>query len=428
MRKMNAYALYMVMEGVTAFLMTMIFTASSIYQVSRVGLSALQLVLVGTTLEASVFLFEVPTGVVADIYSRRLSVITGMFLIGLGFIVEGSFPIFLPILLAQVLWGVGYTFTSGASQAWITDEIGEAAAGKAFLRSNQASNLAALFGLGAGMLLGNLCINLPIVLGGAGIVLLGIFLIVWMPETGFKPAPREERNSWRNMWHIFLEGMRMVQRRTALGTILGIGFIYGLYSEGLDRLWTKHMIDQFALPLASFAQPVVWTGLMRAVGLLLSIVGTELVRRRVKTENSQRLAQALLWITVLLVMGVFSFALAGTLALAALAYWLVYVTRNMIGPLYTAWVNQRLDSQVRATVISMSSQVDAIGQITGGPVVGLIGSMVSVRAALLASGAILTPVLALYQFAIHRGESDGEPGEELDVLDVSVEPAEVLSE
>ncbi len=328
---------------------------------------------------------------------------------------------FLPILLAQVLWGLGYTFTSGATQAWITDEIGEAAAGKAFLRSNQVGNLAALFGIGAGMWLGSLRINLPILLGGGGMVLLGVFLVLCMPETGFKPAPKEERSSWGQMVHTFLEGLRMVRRRPALGPILGIGLIYGLYSEGLDRLWTKHMLDQFALPLASIAQPVVWLGLMRAVGLLLSIGGTELAQRRVNTENSKRLAQALMWITVLLVAGVFSFALAGTLLLAALAYWLVYVTRNVIGPLYTAWVNQRLDSQVRATVISMSSQVDAIGQIAGGPAVGLIGNLVSVRAALLTSGVILTPVLALYRYAIRMDDTGDNPGEKRKALESPVD-------
>jgi DHA3 family tetracycline resistance protein-like MFS transporter len=94
-------------------------------------------------------------------------------------------------------------------------------------------NLAALFGIGAGMLLGNLRINLPILLGGAGMVLLGIFLTLYMPETGFTPAPKEERGSWGQMLHTFLEGLRMVRRRPALGTILGIGLIYGLYSEGL---------------------------------------------------------------------------------------------------------------------------------------------------------------------------------------------------
>jgi len=407
---MNAYPLYLVLEGVTTFLMTTIFTASSIYQVSRVGLNALQLVLLGTALEAAVFFFEAPTGVVADVFSRRLSVIIGVILIGVGFLVEGSFPSFLPILLAQALWGVGYTFTSGATQAWISDEIGEAAAGRAFLRSNQVGNLAALVGIAAGMSLGSLYINLPILFGGAGMIGLGIFLILCMPETGFKPASREERGSWGQMLYTFLEGLRMVRRRPALGAILGIGFIYGLYSEGLDRLWTKHMLDQFALSLTGFAQPVVWTGLMRAVGLLLGIAATELVSRKLDPANTPRLVQVLLGITTLLVIGVIGFALSHTLALAVLAYWLVYVTRNVIGPLYTAWVNQRLDSQVRATVISMSSQVDAIGQIAGGPVVGLIGSLVSVRAALLASGVILTPALALYRLAIRRGESTASVG------------------
>jgi DHA3 family tetracycline resistance protein-like MFS transporter len=85
---------------------------------------------------------------------------------------------------------------------------------------------------------------------------------------------------------------------------------------------------------------------------------------------------------------------------ALIAYWLIAVARNVIGPLYMAWVNQRLDSGVRATVLSMSSQVDAIGQIAGGPGVGLVGSLVSVRAALLASASILSPALLIFPRAI----------------------------
>ena len=92
-----------------------------------------------------------------------------------------------------------------------------------------------------------------------------------------------------------------------------------------------------------------------------------------------------------------------------LAYWLIYVTRNVIGPFYTAWANQRLDSAVRATVFSMSSQVDAIGQIAGGPVVGLIGSQISTRAALLASSFILTPVLGLYARTTRRTDQESPP-------------------
>lgn len=62
------------------------------------------------------------------------------------------------------------------------------------------------------------------------------------------------------------------------------------------------------------------------------------------------------------------------------------MTRNVIGPVYTAWVNQRLDPAVRATVLLLTSKVVAIGQIAGGPLVGWIGSAVSVHAAMVTSG------------------------------------------
>lgn len=409
MKKLDAYTTYLLVEGASALLMSMIFTASSVYQVTVVRLSALQLVLVGTTLEATAFLFEVPTGVVADVYSRRLSVIIGMFLIGLGFIVEGSIPLFWTILLAQVLWGVGYTFTSGATQAWITDEIGEGAAGRAFLRSNQVGNFAALFGIGAGMALGSLRVALPIQLGGAGMVLLGVFLILLMPETGFKPVPKGDRSSWQQMAHTFSGGLAQVRQRPGLLMILSIGLLYGLYSEGLDRLWTKHLLDQFTFPMADRLQPVFWIGAIRAAGMLLAIGAAEIVQRKVNTENQLAVARALTLITLCLLAGLFSFALAGSLLVAVLAFLLIDVTRDVISPLYTGWVNQRLDSRVRATVLSMSSQVDAIGQIAGGPLVGVIGNVFSVRAALLASSFILSPVIALYRAAIHQSASEGQP-------------------
>lgn len=388
--------MYLLLEGGLAVFMSMIFTASSIYQVSLARLSPLQLVLVGTTLELAVLIFEVPTGVIADVYSRRLSILIGLFLIGLGFILEGSIPIFISILLAQVLWGLGYTFTSGATQAWITDEIGETAAGQAFLRSNQIGQFGALAGIGAGALLGSFAVNLPIITGGSLIILLGAFLAFTMPETGFSPLPRQERNSWRNMAQTFRQGVAVVRSRPTLLIILGIGLFYGLYSEGFDRLWTKHMVDNIGFPVFGALQPVVWIGIMRAGGMLLSVGAVEFVRRRAKTDSHQSLAQVLMLVTIALILSLIGFALAPGFALALMTYWVIYISRSLIDPLYTAWVNQRLDSRVRATVISMSGQVDALGQIASGPLVGLIGNIFSVRAAISLTGFILAPILALF--------------------------------
>lgn len=390
----------------------MIFAASSVYQVTKAGLSPLQLVLVGTTLEVSAFIFEIPTGVVADIYSRRLSIIIGYFLIGLGFIVEGTFPFFIPILLAQIIWGLGWTFTSGATEAWISDEIGEERANKAFLRSNQISQFSALLGIGAGAILGSMQINRPIQLGGLLLIVLGIGLIIIMPETGFKPEPRSDRGLWDNMATTFRGGVRMMRKRPALINILFIGLFFGLYSEGFDRLWTKLILDNFSFPTLFSFQPIVWLSLMRAGGMLLSIGASEFALRRVNTASHQGVARALMSLTVVLMASLLTFALAPVLIWVVVAYLLIYVARNVLGPLYTAWVNQSLDSQVRATVLSMSSQVDAIGQIVGGPVVGLIGNYFSVQAAIVVSSLSLTPIFPLFGRAIRQ---EGEPGPTADI-------------
>jgi DHA3 family tetracycline resistance protein-like MFS transporter len=394
--RLKAYPLYLLIEIATSLIFSAIFTASGVYQITVAGLTPLQLVLVGTTLELSVFLFEIPTGVVADVFSRRLSIVIGWMIMGTGFLLEGSIPLFPAILLAQVLWGLGYTFTSGATQAWVTDEIGEAAAGKAFLRGNQLGLVAALAGIGLGALIGSLRVNIPIQLGGLMLILMGLFLALTMPETGFKRVPNGERNSWQSMAHTFKQGLDTIRQRPALIQILSLGLIYGLYSEGYDRLWTKHILDDFALPVVGNLQPVVWIGIIRAIGLLLSVGSTEVARRKIDTNSHLGTARALFIITGLLTVSLFVFALTPWLGLALVAIWVISMTREVIGPVYTAWVNQRLDSSVRATVHSMSGQVDAIGQIAGGPLVGLIGSVFSVQAALVTSSLILTPALGLY--------------------------------
>ncbi len=400
MNKPRPYFIFLMIEAAASFLFSMVFTASSVYQVTVAGLSPLQLVLVGTALEIAIFVFEIPTGVVADVYSRKLSIIIGWFLVGTGFLVEGSFPWFGPILLAQLIWGIGYTFTSGATQAWITDEIGEASAGKAFIRANQVAMIAALLGTGAGMALGTLQINIPIQAGGLGLVLMGVCLVLFMPETNFQPAGSSERHSWNRMVSTFLQGLNLVRNRPALIRVLGIGLFYGLYSEGFDRLWTLHILENIGLPNYANFQPVVWIGLLRGIGMLLSVAGIEIAQRKIVTDNFNSVARSLFFLSVVLCLALFGFAAGNSLWLVLSFYWIISVARQVISPVYTAWVNQRLDSSVRATVLSMSGQVDAIGQIIGGPGIGLIGNLASVRAALLSSGVILTPVLALYHRAL----------------------------
>jgi DHA3 family tetracycline resistance protein-like MFS transporter len=393
--KSSAYSMYLFSEFTIALLFSMMFTVDAVYQVEMVGLNALQLVLVGTTLEVAAFLFEVPTGVVADVFSRRLSIIIGMFIMGLGFVVEGSFPFFAPILLAQVLWALGYTFTSGATEAWIADEVGEERAGRAYLRAGQIAAIGSLLGILPGVLIGLWGVNLPIVLGGALLMAWGVVLIVIMPETGFKPTPRENRNTFQSMTHTFKSGLRVVRGKPALINILTIGLILGLYSEGFDRLWTPHLLNDITLPAVGNLEPVVWMGVIRGIGMVIGIGITEVVRRRVDTSKHGPVARAVLILITGMVAGLLVFALTGNFVIAVIAFWGFSSLRRTLGPLYMAWVNQHAESSVRATVISMASQIDALGQILGGPIVGAIGLALGIPVSLTICAVVLATALPL---------------------------------
>ncbi len=404
MRK-HPIKVYLFLEGAGALCFSMIFVASMVYEITIAKLSPLQLVLVGTALETTIFIFEIPTGVIADVYSRRLSVIAGYLIIGCGFILEGAVPQFWAIALGQSLWGLGYTFTSGATQAWITDEIGEAAAGKAFLRGSQVGSISGLAGLGLGVLLSRLSVSLPIWLGGLLLIILGLVLILIMPEHGFQPRPKEERSSWQSMARTLKDGLGMVRRRPMLLTILLVGLFFGLYSEGFDRLWTKHMLEDFTQPLVAWMTPVMWVGVVDVGSSLLRALVSGIVRRSVDTTNPGHITRLMFLFTSILIASLLFFAQMGDWFLGMLlALWIIGAARGVIGPIYTAWVNQRLDSRVRATVISISGQVDAIGQIAGGPVMGTAGNLLSVRAAITLSGLLLSPVLGLFAYANRRQE------------------------
>jgi DHA3 family tetracycline resistance protein-like MFS transporter len=404
--KLSAKSVYLFIEFSASAFFSMMFVVTSLYEATVAGLTPVQLILVGTALEISAFLFEVPTGIVADVYSRRLSIVIGYVLMGVGFLVEGFFPAFLPILLAQVIWGLGYTFTSGATQAWITDEVGEETANKLFLRGTQVGLFASLIGMGVAMLIGANSVALPLQVGALGIVLIGVTLMIVMPETGFHPTPREDRNTWQHMWHTFKQGAQAVRSRPRLMNIVFIGLFYGLYSEGFDRLWVKHLLDNFELPVLFGTNEVAFFAALRVVGAVLTILAVSFVEKRVDSTSSLAIGRALLIVTGTISVALLGFALSPVFGLSLVLYLVVSVFRNIHIPLQTGWVNQKLDPQVRATVHSMFGQVDAIGQVMGGPIVAVIASVGSTVASLVTSSLLLTPAL----FFIGRANSQAGEG------------------
>ncbi len=392
----RAYLLFLFIEGSSAIFFSLYSTVAAVYRVKTAGLNPLELVLVGTALEASTFVFSIPTGVLADTYSRRLSIIIGTVLIGSGFMLEGAVPRFGSILIAQVIWGMGYTFISGAKEAWITGEMGTDNAATVFVRASQIAQVGTLAGIAGSVGLASIRLNLPLLAGGLLTVALGLALIFVMPESGFRPAPREKRSSWHSMALTLRQSGRMVRTAPVLLTVLAAVVFYGMSSEGFDRLWEAHFLSSFRFPpLAHFA-PVVWFGVIDATAMLLGIAATELVRRRLDTRDHIASVRAFFGINAGLIVGIAVFGLSRSFFVAVGGYLVVSVLRQTRNPIYTAWLAQRTDPSVRATVLSMSDQADAFGQIAGGPVIGLVGTLNGLRAALVTAAIFLSPSLLLF--------------------------------
>jgi MFS family permease len=386
------------------------FTVWAVYLVQDVGVNPLQLVLLGTVSEIAIFLFEVPTGVVADTYSRRLSIIIGMFVAGLSLVVFGFVEIYWVIVLAVILRGIGGTFMSGAWEAWITDEHGVDGIGRVFLRGNQFSYLGAIVGSAAGVGIATWDLGAGIVFGGLVSMTTAVACVFLMPEHGFKRRPVEQRTSpLRAMRQTALTGGRVIRGHNILLLIVGITFFAGAASEGLDRLWEAHLIENVGLPELWGLDPVVWFGVFNIVGLVAGIVITSFLVPRFEYADNSKLAKALLFLTVVLSVSVVIFGLAASFAVAAVAYLVARLVRRLKDPLYVTWLNKNVeDSSVRATVNSIASQADAIGEVAGGPAIGVVGTFASLRAALVATGLLLTPAIPLFLRALRHGGREPE--------------------
>ena len=363
-RKVGAYKLYLLMIGVQAFALTTVFTINLVYQVKQVGLNPLQLVLIGTTLELTAFLMEIPTGVVADVYSRRLSVILGFFLLGCGFIVEGSLPLFEALLVAQVIMGLGYTFLSGATSAWIVDEIGQERAGQAFLRGAQMAQVSSFSAIFVSVALASISLQLAIISGGLLLLFLTAFLTLVMPEAGFQRRPDRERESWKALFVTFREGLSLVRKRQILLLIMAATVIHGAFTEGFDRLWTAHLLQNFSLPPLGQLDEIVWFGIISAVAMPLTLAATEVIRRRLDVSDGRLVAATLIGVYVVMICSVLLFTLGESFALVLLGLWLTQAARGIRNPLMESWINRHTESEVRATVLSIQGQADAFGQIT----------------------------------------------------------------
>jgi MFS transporter, DHA3 family, tetracycline resistance protein len=403
MRRLPAVPVFLGLEAIGSFAFVVTFTMTNLYYVTEVGMSPLELVLCGTAMELAIFLFEVPTGVVADTVSRRLSVIVSYVILGVATILFGVLSSAPLIIAAYALWGLGYTFQSGAYEAWLADEVGPDRLTRLLLRGSQVGSAGSLLGVVASTVIGAIDLQAAIVTGGALLVAIAIVLAITMPETGFHPGHADEETGPREFLATARRGGRLVRGHHVLLLMLAIAFLYGMWTESIDRLWQAQLLTGVGLPAHPGWSDAVWIGVISAATTVIAILVGQVAVTRLASASRERLARILLGLNAALVPAALVFAIAVSPAVAIGAFCVVSACRALASPLASAWVNRTIeDSSVRATVLSIVNQADAVGQVAGGPAIGAIGSSVGLRPALALGAAALTPTLALYGRVVRR--------------------------
>ncbi len=412
MRNRGASFVYMLLSGASSLFYSMMLTVELVYLIKNVGFDPLQLVLIGTVRQSMGFVFQLPTGVLADMYSRRWAVILGLLLIGIGYLVEGTIPVVATVFAAQVLIGLGVTLADGADAAWIADEVGAEQVGAIYLRAAQIGSLTSLLGIAISAVLVNIRLDLPLVLGGSLFITLSILLVFVMSEHALMPAPRENRNTFQQARYTLRIGVQLIHVRPVLLAILGIAVFSGVFSAGFDQLWNYYMLRNFTFPALGGLTSVTWFSVIEVGIVVTNFCGISIVKRVVDINNRRTVIIAQLVMNGIAVVSIIGFALARQFALALFTFFLFTTAKGPSSSLEQVWMNQNLDTNVRATLFSLRGQVNALAQIVGGPVLGLIATGVSSRIAIIVTGIVLAPTLLLYAWTLRSDKVVTVPVEE----------------
>jgi DHA3 family tetracycline resistance protein-like MFS transporter len=333
----------------------------------------------------------VPTGVVADLKSRRLSIIIGLFIVGLGFFVEILTPYFLVIILSQIIWGLGHTFISGALSSWISDETQNIHIEHTLITGSQMYKLFSILGLLLAGFIGMFDIQLAIAVSGILFIVLGVVAIIWMEEKHFQKQSSKVHPYQQYVQQI-KEAWSTVKMSDVLKVMLVIMLFFGLFSEGIDRTHERYILDNLSMRTYIPLEPI-W--ILSLINMLIAGIGyivLHVVKKYIK--NGQHIVLLTFQLIFMMIIGLLLYAFLGSSYLAVSSYIFFMISREASYPILDTLIVRATPSKVKATVLSGFGQLDAIGQLVSGVMMVAVISIVGLQGMyVFTAGLLVIPLM-----------------------------------
>jgi MFS family permease len=382
------------------------------------GLSNLEAFAANAFFTAGMVIFEVPTGIVADTIGRRVSYLLGTITLTVSTLLyvllwQVDAP-FWQWALVSLLLGLGFTFFSGAVEAWLVDAL--TATGftgpleSVFGRGQIVTGVAMLSGsLAGGLIAAQVSLGAPFVL--RGVILAVMFAVAFkvMHDIGFKPEPG---------------GRPLTEMRRIASASIEYGWkvpavkwlmVEALFTGGVG-IYAFYALQPYLLELYGDPEAYQVAGLVAAIVAAAQILGGALaprIRRLFHRRTSGLIATASLSVVALAVMGaVESFSVV----LAMTVVWALLFAATM--PIRQAYINGMIPSRQRATILSFDSLMSSSGGVWTQPLLGRAADVWGYAPSYLISAGIST--LAVPFLALSRRQN--APADSLDVSETSAAP------
>lgn len=392
---------YYVIAGVYTLSASLIWGINTIFLLRVGGLALMEVFLANAVFTGSMALFEVPTGIIADTRGRRLSFLYSVTVLFVGTIAYVIVPALggglAAFCLASIVLGLGYTFYSGAVEAWLVDALNASGykdpVDRVLARGQLISSAAMLVGAVSGGLLASVNLAAPYVVRCGLLALAFGVAFAMMHDLGFAGRALPMRMVPAEMARIGRESLRIGWRTPRVRLAIIAGALPAVFLE-----WGYHAWQPYFLQLLSSS--AVWIlGWVAAAVALSMMLGNWLVERL--TRFCGRRTTLLLGASLVYSASAIGVGLANSFAIAVTLYLIGMMSAGVFQPVRQAYLHQLVPSAQRATVLSLASLVSSGGSMFGQSGLGWFAARSSLANGYVLGGAISALTIP-FVFAMRR--------------------------
>lgn len=387
-------AKYLIFSGLFSFALSFFF-ATYVPFLTEKGMNLLQINIINAFFMGFIVFSEMPTGSFADRFGRHRSIALSCFLLSLSFIIyylSGSFYLF---ILAEIVGAIGQTFASGAAEAWLVDSLKARneyhLKEKVFRQELTSKSIGVIIGCLSGSFLGGIDLSLPWLAAALFMLITGVLAFIFIKENYATELAASRESSClsgqiKEAWHYGI-------RNKELMYVMSFGAIMAFSVQALNMQWPLMFKGNYGFTSLQLGFVFVAISITSAGGGRFS----KNLTRWLKNEKTTIVLPQLITAVAIILC-----AKSGSLALFTGTFMLHEFGRGIFSPLKQNYVNNRLPSEKRATLLSLESMLVKFGALLGLIISGLLAQNFSIRWTWLFSGLFLTIGVILFTWTKNK--------------------------